>query len=318
MDTFLQIVGALCLGSLLLIIVAYYLIKWKLRKLGRAIASAFAPPPRITLTPDRPWRDPAADAFEREGFTPAGSFKINEMPDLRLAAFVKPDEAMMAVVYDKPGTGVWVDAVVQYHNGAGVTVTSAPEGHQLDSMPGKRKFFAPGAAPSDLLARLRAERLAERPLPCAAKDFVERFQRAYAEEMDWRNSRGFATDEEVKRVADEMPDAPGEEVRAPLLALARPVFDAFGAAGIERSCAEAFLAAGVVAADDWARLRDVAVIVHDRMDVKTALGHFDESQAPEPTAREAFARLAEERGGWRRLGSIDEPVGADLYVPTDI
>lgn len=153
------------------------------------------------------WKDQqGVEAVQAEivtqGFTRLGEYQILEMPDVHLAAFFSARQTALAVLYEHPAVGIWVDVCVEYQNGESLTVTNAPMGGELDHMPGHDKVYVREASVSELVARLLEMR---RPEPCrtlTAESFPQIFQDRYAEEMRWRASRGGATAEEIRRVAE--------------------------------------------------------------------------------------------------------------------
>ncbi len=177
--------------------------------LAKAASGVAGPPPRIHLTrADRPeWRnEPAVMApvkqLVRLGFEDAGTWVVDEMK-LAIRALARPSESIYAVVYDHhPGTpGAWLDLVTRYEDGGSVTYTTSG-GPALDTRPGHDKVRAPGASPESLYRRLLSERPAGRATsPAAPEAFAHVFEQAYADEMEWRNQRGGATEREIRAVA---------------------------------------------------------------------------------------------------------------------
>lgn len=189
---------------------------------GAAIAFRFlsvraenSAPRRVYRTPafihlvtpkSMPWRDAqGVEAVQAEivaqDFTRLGEYQIVEMPDVNLAAFFSARHTALAVLYEHPAAGIWVDVCAEYENGESLTVTNAPAGGELDQMPGHDRVYDRGASVAELVAKLLELR---RPEPCrtvTAESFPRMFQDRYAEEMKWRALRGGATAEEIRRVA---------------------------------------------------------------------------------------------------------------------
>jgi hypothetical protein len=100
--------------------------------------------------------------------------------------------------------GFWADVVVRFSDDASITVTSAPRGHEIDSCPGHDKLYLAGDPLERLLERTASEQAGRPALPVSPGDFVAVFEKAYADTMAWRKSRGGVTAEEVARVDAEM------------------------------------------------------------------------------------------------------------------
>ncbi|HEY8494367.1 MAG TPA: hypothetical protein VIN04_10770 [Myxococcota bacterium] len=175
-------------------------------------AGLAATPDQITLHPTgvNPWNDRAAAgrlvmAFEREGFRSGGTFLIDEMPDTYVQLFVHPHENLIGVVYEHPQIGHWIDVAEHRTDGTSTTWSSARQ-PALDPRPEHAQIREPGASVAKLVARARRER---GPAPAQSfhpAELEALFERAWAEEIAWRKSRG-VTREEVQRIAHPMEQA---------------------------------------------------------------------------------------------------------------
>jgi hypothetical protein len=146
-------------------------------------------------------KDITAEITARE-FSKLGEYQIFEMPDVTLAAFFNVPRRVLAVLYEHPAVGVWVDVGSEYESGESLTVSSAPSGGELDHMPGQEKVFLQGASVAELLEKVLEMR---KPDPCkvlTAESFPQVFQDRYAEEMRWRALRGGTAAGEILRVAE--------------------------------------------------------------------------------------------------------------------
>jgi hypothetical protein len=173
-------------------------------ELAGALALA-AQPDAISLVPTRgePWQQGAAAealvaGLLREGFRSAGVFSIPELPGVLAQLFAHPDEKLAGAVYEHPAAGHWIDVVEHRGDGTSTTWTTArPSG--LDPRPGHPQVHAPGLSPGELMARVRRERGAG-PVELVHVAEVEALvERAWADEMAWRKSRGVER-AEVRRV----------------------------------------------------------------------------------------------------------------------
>lgn len=198
-------------GALFLVYVLFLLVlKRKVGKFLKDIIQTMTPPPEtITLTPiDRvSWPDQENgrrlfQEISRLGFVPVSAFGIAEMPGVELIGFCRSDESAYAVLYYHPKAGVWMDIAGRYQDGGSLTVSSTKEAGVLDKPEGWVTVKAVDASPAELWARYQANRrkgAARRPT--SKENFKADFENAYAEEMAWRQARGGATEDEVRRVA---------------------------------------------------------------------------------------------------------------------
>lgn len=342
MSLFLQILGALCLGAvvlLVLLILGWRLMLWGFRK---KLLEAVEPfqyshvPPRLHLgrRPQLEWKDPAtaqqqADALRAIGFTDAGFFVPHELPYLRLHALVKPDDSAWAVLYEHDKAGVWLDFFSRYADGTGVTYTTAPMGSEVEPPPGSTKVTEPGADPADLYRRFLAERRPEDLEPVSADAFTWTFEQAYARSMDWRNSRGGPTEEEIRRTLE----TSGKQVTDEEVAAVRAAQLEQALEGLEVALRERFLATTRLSAAEWEAVEDRLVFIHDLLpEERVALVFYgaqggddeDDEDVPEIPralrglpARRLFARLNETAPPDRRFEKLDElsePLPADVYA----
>lgn len=153
-------------------------------------------------------------AAKNLGYKDLGTFGVEEMPGLQLNALVKAAESSYCIIYEHPVVGMFCDALVCYENKQALTVSSAPTGHQMDVRPGQKKLWFKGQPFSELYAQMQRELcdLPLRPIDDTPEQFIAIFQQAYANDMDWRNSRGGATIEEIRRVAESSGKTYSEEV----------------------------------------------------------------------------------------------------------
>lgn len=176
----------------------------------RVLAGASVPPPRIHLAGTTPAGKHAANVarhakeLEACGFRRLGSYRVNPIKGLQLTAWGHPRESLVAVVYTHPMAGSFVDVCSKAESGRAFTATTAPTGGQLDQKPGHEKVFDKSLSIRQLFD-LALERRPEGPWQeWNAGNFAPKFEKAYAEEMDWRAGRGGVTSDEVRRTAREM------------------------------------------------------------------------------------------------------------------
>ena len=334
----LLLVGVLVLGVLLLVLRFRKGIRRFLKQM--ALAEAVLPPAEITL--ERvdviAFQDRAKVEAEREqllaaGYCDVGAFEVDEMPDVRLAAFHHPEQGAFAVVYDHDTLGVYTDLCQDLEGDEDLTVSNAPQGHQMEHMPGKHKVYAAELVLPELLERFAQERGAHAaPRWVAAEDFASLVEKSYAEETAWRNAKGGASIEEVRRIAEGMGQAVSDED----IELLQGHMSQMALAEIEEACRDRFLEQTDMSAAEWEKVSDDLVVIHERMDAAEAGEEFvawiedsdaheadvarlehqlERLQAQHPDPRELFAALNESLEGrrYRKLGEVDEPVRADFY-----
>jgi len=223
MDIMLKILGGLFILLIVLGVAAFFLIRYKIRKFVTGLKDAVENldagglgdvPDTITLEKVESihWRAPgnvdeAKRRLEAFGFASEGMFTIPEMPGLQVMGFVRPVDGTVAAVYEHPQLpDPIVDIVAKFEGNEGMTVSNAKQGHEMDHMPGERKFYLAGQSVEDLLEKFQHEMglATSTPRRIAVGTFAEMFMKSYADEMSWRRSRGGATPEEVERVAARM------------------------------------------------------------------------------------------------------------------
>lgn len=193
------------IGGVLMLVV---FIGWVL---VRKIAGLLNPPLRVHLVPDpagggcsRKAIDRYRSELEPFGFEEIGTFRIPEIKGLVLTAFVQKYQEVCAVVYDHPLAGCYIDFFSENQRKSSLTVSNAPAGGELDTPPGRDKLIDKELVVNEMYDHLLRNRPSGPYKRIDESNFVEEFQAAYAEEMDWRMNRGGVTEEEVRRSAEIM------------------------------------------------------------------------------------------------------------------
>jgi hypothetical protein len=152
------------------------------------------------------------------------------------------------------------------------------------------------------------------------------FEKAYADEMDWRNSRGGVTEEEIRAIAK----LSGKPYDENVIQATRRMAEEHAMTQLDEALRERFLKQTSMAASDWEDVRDRVVVIHDRMTpsyFSMMLSNLLEEEtfpeldgSPEAAPRKVFAELnsslADDRK-FKKLGSIREPLEADVYASPD-
>lgn len=275
MKTFLIVVAGVVSGFGLLGLIGWLWIRRKLGDVCQAIAQVAAAgalsPFRVHLEPTRalPWQDgeglaAATNAFESMGYVPIGDYRLRELDDVRLRAFLHPDEAIHAVLYEHDQVGLYADVVRDFEDGTRVTVSGAPE-IGTDRPPHAPLVRVPGdvrepGTVQTLHDRLLRESDGRLPIRVGAEDFAQVFSEAWAQEMDWRIARGGVTREEIEQIAalSGQPDPDDDQI-----ALVQGIWANAIGEFIEEEVTSQWLADSGLSALDWERLRDRIVVVHD-------------------------------------------------------
>jgi hypothetical protein len=283
MGLFLQMVGAVFIGLMLVVIATYVWIRWKLKgwtdnisakleKFGKVfnpagIALANVPPMRIKLNPAT--LDEAAHAVdlqrmstELEGL----GFRRGELYSLEGAgmlcqALFHPNERVDGLVYDHSFAGVWIDFDLRFADGTSLCYSNSPQGSTLDHPPGHDIRHFPGEQVAVLWERFQHDLPSKLRANSDAAGFVQRFEEGYREEMDWRISRGGVTIEEIRRtVAQGGDDDASEE----LISMIQTAWHMRIAQHLDEQLREAFLQGGAMSLAEYESTRDRLVFVHDR------------------------------------------------------
>lgn len=340
------LVAFLC--SFGLTLAALFTLQRKLRALAEGFLKALsgktgAVPSRIHLEPlgsvsfsDQAAADALAEQWRARGLTEILSYTVQEIDGVRLRAFVHPREGYHAVLTEHPKAGSWVEYVARFQDGTRLGTGNSPSAGAIDLPPHIVSMPAPGADPLELLDRFVAA-LGDKPrVPITADNFAALYEQGYAEVMDWRNARGGATADEIRRVAA----LSGKEVDEQTVARTQEVTAERAGEGLNAAVLDAWRAASGLSPAEWSELADRLVPVHDRLTLASVVGQLaiyrrqfqaagfdmiarltalqeDFGEGAEPTTRACVARLMEAippEVGFSKLGDLDEPVPADIYL----
>jgi hypothetical protein len=215
-----------------------------------------------------------------------------------------------------------------------VTYTTAKE-TGLERPPHKLlERFEPDDDPGQVYERFLARR-PSKPLQAASAElFKGYFERAYAEDMDWRFERGGFSEDEIRKNLE----AKGTKASDDQVQQVHGIMQAQVNQWLQTKLRENFRARANIADGKWRSLEDRIVFVHDRLSGEEVKGVFaafldwsDEDTAQESAdkaeklageapPREAFARMLAMLPAERtvkKLGHITDPVAADVYLGPD-
>ncbi|MCX5661929.1 MAG: hypothetical protein NTW19_19800 [Planctomycetota bacterium] len=210
------------------------------------------------------------DAFRGLGFEPIGYFTVDEMPDIKLQAFIHRGENLWGVLYEHAKVGVWVDLVARYQDGGSVTLSNSPHGGVMDPRPGHDKIHDKEAEPAELFAKWQG--LADRPAvqPIEPADFQPSFEKAYTDEMAWRAARGGPTPEEIRRAGE----ASGKEYSEETIAAAGKLLTGRSRETLEELILREFARLEGTTYEELQGIREQFIVVDDGMAVDAVMEHF--------------------------------------------
>ena len=359
MVTFLKMVGAVLVALVILILLILVWIRWKIRKFLSVLKEALhapVPPFRIKLVECEAigWIHEEAvneqqAAFLELGFEHVGDYDV-EPAGMMLKGFVHPSRGTCGVVYDHPLMGVWCDIARRYPDGSMFTYSTG-EYQGMDEPPEKTAKFLPEESLKEVTQRLWDDSPATGAISIRPGEFVENFERAYAETMNWRIERGGPTEAEIRRVAEkDGQDCTPESVQQIQDQWRTQISEFFSERQLSR-----FRGLSKVSKSTLAGYQDRMIAIHDRMSAEDLLGIVDDYYSPEfgldpngldendeedaellqehrgqqallelirdwcaeSSPREAFSRLLDEkeqRTLYSHLGTVDKPIPGDIWL----
>ena len=207
METFLQVIGSLVIGIIVILLGIYLYIRIKLGKYAKVDSSHDMTPLIIHLNEDimPEWvNQKKALSIEKElfslGFTADKTYNIVEMDGVQLKAYF--NTPYTAVMYTHPIAGFWVDMVANVDNGKEYTVTNAPMGGEIDHPPHAEKYWLKNLSPSELFLKLKDLTKTDKINTLNSNSFRDYFENTYKSEMQWKNKNGGISFEEFMRVVE--------------------------------------------------------------------------------------------------------------------
>jgi len=120
------------------------------------------------------------------GYREIGFFDVTPLEGWRIQAWVHGERGTNAVVYQQPELGVWADVLTRFEDGTSLTYTDSPRAGKLRQRPGYENVSFPGQGTAELDAKMLADRPPRPTRRLTPADFPGDFERAYADEMRWR------------------------------------------------------------------------------------------------------------------------------------
>jgi hypothetical protein len=209
MDTFLKIFGGAALVVIGLVAAVLLFLWWKLRRMLRQIAAGLVPTPTtvdLVLEANPTWTETAKArsdlaALKSCGYTCGPVYSVVGIPGVSVLALHHPATGTHGGYYNHPAVGHFADLCANFADGLELTITNAPQGHQLDTRPNTEKIFLGGQGVAELHTAL-VQRLAGRAVKeVTLDDFRTDFIAAYGRDMAWRNSKNGVSEAEFMRIA---------------------------------------------------------------------------------------------------------------------
>jgi hypothetical protein len=339
MGVILQILGGLFLVTILMIAGGVLFLRFKLKQFLKGIESAVGGMRQSMVQPSRIGLISVANAswdesevvdiervFARLGFDRIGIFDVDPLEGLRIGAWVKAAEGMYAVVYRHTAAGVWFDFVTKYADGTSRTYSNSARGGALDQRPGAENVFRVELGPAELYAFAIADRPKKATRGLGIGDFAADFEKAYADEMDWRASRGGVSADEIRAIGA----LAGEGVSEDVLGVAGEIARRRAMEHLNDRLLSELKSTTKMSVARWEEIEDRLIFIHDGLDrgaicemAEAWIGaEFDtdaliEDEPGTTTSRGFFARLngaLPESRRFERIERLHQPIEADVYV----
>ncbi len=333
MGTVFQLLGIIFLIILVVVVLAVFLIRRKLKAIAKALSGYDAQPSEVHLTEElRPaWvAEPSVQSMIEEltslGFARGKAYGIEEMPQVKLCSFFRANPAIVCALYQHDAAGNWVDLVVKNEDGTGITVTNAPTGEDLDTRPNSTKVFLKDADLISLCRELEKRIEHKETLPIDDTNFKEVFENSYKEDMEWRNKRGGVTAEEVRRIAQKMDGEYDDTV----IAEAVQRIKSGELYQLHEDCIENFARLNPELVEENGNGRDALFLVSDHLDAASYVGYLGTYLDLPDKLFEQLERLSKltksarvlfmkangtlpKRSRATKIGSVSSPIDAEIY-----
>ena len=338
MNIVLQVLGVIFLLIIVFVVVIVLTIRSKIRGfvknlegLSKTLALV---PSRIKLRPlaAASWLNeesiaPIVEALQSLGFEKVGDYQIAEVERLNLQAWQIPSRSINAVIYERPPMGQWVDLYTHFEDETRFTYSNGTLGAGFEHAPGHDIKRFPGMDVRELFEKFVAERPDRPAKQISADSFADVFEKVYADEQDWRNSQGGASEAEIRAIGMSSGNAYDDDV----IEATHTMVERHALEELDEAIRGRFLEETKMTASEWERVRDRVVMIHDRMNAEVfeeVVGPWvDDESLPGlddisgETARRVFTTMNESlpKGRrFKRLGTVSSPLEADIYaVPDD-
>ncbi len=340
----LTILAIVFVALLVLVVLALWLLRSLARGwLARRIAAQAATPgngiaARITLVPtDRPWRQPGTEALvetlRAAGFVEIDRYDVPEMHVMRLWGGTHPEDGIAAAVYDHGTVPPFYDLVRVYADYGTSTITTNPV-HDPSNLPPNCACIADRTlSPANALVVLRDQPARADVVRVDARNFADVFTELYARSIDHILGKGMPDAKKLREVGQRVAEATGvpmPELDDAQMDLAVELQRLSRLAALQEAVVDRFAQSGAVAAEEWARLRDRVMVVHDLLgreeaaeiaraaaDRKGTQALVDAVLAKALPPIDTYERITEGLPPPQRLrllGEVDHPLYAQVVV----
>jgi hypothetical protein len=282
---------------------------WVRRRILAAIAAGQSPEtaiaPSIHFEPidgDTRWQQSSTPAvFERFaalGYVGAGRFRVPEIAGMEVVFGTHPD-GTAAAVYDHATVPTFFDVVRMATDETSDYVTTTPFHDPAQTPPGVLAVADDSLSPEEAVDLLRGLRPTGTLLRATAQNVCALAAASYERQIAHILLMQSPTEDQMRAVGERVAAVTGSEA---------PVLDDEGlrfAAEIQRHLREralvelivqSFLRTNPIRAEEWERMRDHVVVIHDRMSPEER-----EELLPDPEAAKV-------------LGRVERPIPAKIYL----
>ncbi len=291
MKLFLLIVGGVVVGLFLFLVLAFQLIKWKLKRafgdLGQAFEQfakgmASMPTLRLKLEPagETPANNPAEIAETRElllaaGFRDAGRFLPNGNASIIMDLFYQDGEHLLAVAYDISDSPCRLDIAARFEDGRSHFFSNVKH-DGLDKPEWCRYDRQPDASNADLIDAALDGMPDGGRVAYTPDQLPSEIEQSYEREMVWRVRRGGYTDDEIRRSVE----ASGNEATEQNMEMSKGMLQGALKNAIEVELREAFLKTTSLSAARWEAVEDRLAILHPMTDAEALAEHLGDLYPP--------------------------------------
>jgi HEPN domain-containing protein len=342
-STILMILGALFLLLIIALFIGYLWLRGKIRGIGKELknlelGAANLSPMRIhleeTSSPDFKDKEKVAkfsESFLQNDFKEIGKYRIPEIAGLYMVSFINKDKNYYGVVYEHPAAGVISDVVIKYEDGGSLTTSNATLAGNLDKMPDKKSLYIANGDVESLI-KLMEENIEDKLIKkVTAETFVENFEKAYADEMDWRASRGGPTEEEIRRVAE----SSGKNYNDDVISLTHSTLSNTALKQLSEACMYAYFNENNISQEQQENYKKRILVVHDKLYPDDVIDEiFDNIDIPENETHKILSDYSDIEDQFQstrevikwvnekfppghkldKLGETKEPAESDIYL----
>lgn len=310
MKTFLTVVFTVLATLATLAVLTGFLLRWWIRRrILSAIAAGQSPEtaiaPSIHFEPidrDARWQQASTPAvFERFvalGYVGAGRFRVPEIAGMEVVFGTHPD-GTAAAVYDHVSVPTFFDVVKMSTDETSAYVTTTPLHDPAHTPPGVIVVADDSLSPEEAVDLLRGLRPTGALLRATAENVCALAAASYERQIAHILTTQAPSEERMRAVGERIAAVTGSE---------GPALDDEGlrfAARIHRSereralialIVQSFLRTNPFRAEEWERMRDHVVVIHDRMSAEER-----DELMPDPDSAKV-------------LGRVESPVPATIYL----